>query len=156
MGIFVHHLNTFHLFNYCPTGGGLVQQRRDQPQRRVEEVHGHWHCQCYISTHFFFMINLPQILLTFWVGRLSLKTFYSQQMAVMMGTYYAMDRMSKTKGEEKQMQAKSEDIFWNVWENAKHFVLNFCLQVEGEVWLLTQPLWLVWSSTRSTRNPAVA
>ena len=28
-------------FNYCPTGGGLVQQRRDQPQRRVEEVHGH-------------------------------------------------------------------------------------------------------------------
>ena len=54
------------------------------------------------------MINLPQILLTFWVGRLSLKTFYSQQMAVMMGTYYAMDRMSKTKGEEKQMQAKGE------------------------------------------------
>ena len=28
----------------CP-GGGLVQQCRDQPQRRLEEVHGHRHCE---------------------------------------------------------------------------------------------------------------
>ena len=108
------------------------------------------------AKHFFFMINLSQILLTFFVGchwrLLTLNRWLWWWAPTMPWTGWARRRVRKTNASQGLIVFSK--ILWKMQ--------NFCvelflfLQVEGEVWLLTQPLWLVWSSTRSTRNPTIA
>ena len=63
---------------------------------------GHWHCK------FFTLIwHGPQVKQV----QTNLKDWQMWQMAVMMGTYYAMDRMSKMKGEKKNGKWK-QIIYW--------------------------------------------
>ena len=104
------------------------------------------------AKHFFFMINLSQILLTFFVGchwrLLTLNRWLWWWAPTMPWTGWARRRVRKTNASQGLIVFSK--ILWKMQ--------NFCvelflfLQVEGEVWLLTQPLWLVWSSTRSKKS----